>query len=140
MLHLKIACFTSASPKLHLRFTSVLGTFFWRFAETSHIFPDFPVFSSPKVLLATRTCLTQAGASVSNTFWHPVLSGHGRSETTDCHPTGDREPTDCPPHRQSVDGSDFLSLSEEALTNELRLTPFAAKKLLKAREVFLNSP
>ena len=32
---------------------------------------------------ATRTCLTQAGASVSNTFWHPVLSGHGRSETTD---------------------------------------------------------
>ena len=43
-------------------------------------------------------------------------------------------------HRQSVDGSDFLSLSEEALTQELRLTPFAAKKLLKAREDFLNSP
>ena len=43
-------------------------------------------------------------------------------------------------HNQSVDGSDFLSLSEEALTHELRLTPFAAKKLLKAREVFLNSP
>ena len=68
---------------LHLRFTSVRGTFFWRFAETSHVFfrisPYFPV----QVLLATRTCLTQAGASVSNTFWHPVLSGRGRSETTD---------------------------------------------------------
>ena len=43
-------------------------------------------------------------------------------------------------HSQSVDGSDFLSLSQEELTQELRLTPFAAKKLLKAREEFLNSP
>ena len=49
------------------------------------------------MLPATCTCLTQAGARASNTFWHPILGVDSRSETTDCRPTGDGGPTDCPP-------------------------------------------
>ena len=39
---------------------------------------------------------------------------------------------------QGVNGSDFLSLSGETLEKELRCTPFAAKKILGARELFLG--
>ena len=57
----------------------------------------FPVFYNPKVLPATCTCLTQAGARASNTFWHPILGVDSRSETTDCRPTGDRKAAEWSP-------------------------------------------
>ena len=44
----------------------------WALAKA--YFRIFPAFQCLKVLPATRTCLTQAGARASNTFWHPVLS------------------------------------------------------------------
>ena len=34
---------------------------------------------------------------------------------------------------QSVNGADFLALTETELVNDVRVTPFVAKKLLKAR-------
>ena len=39
---------------------------------------------------------------------------------------------------QGVNGSDFLSLTCETFVKELRCTPFAAKKLLRVRDVFLR--
>ena len=38
---------------------------------------------------------------------------------------------------QSVNGSDLLALTEKELVEEVRVTPFVAKKLLKAREMLL---
>lgn len=39
---------------------------------------------------------------------------------------------------QSVDGSDFLTLTEKTLIDDVRCTPFVAKKLLKARTQLLQ--
>ena len=39
---------------------------------------------------------------------------------------------------QGVNGSDFLSLTGETLEKELRCTPFAAKKILGVRQLFLG--
>ena len=39
---------------------------------------------------------------------------------------------------QSVNGADLLALTEKELVDEVRVTPFVAKKLLKAREKFLE--
>ena len=36
-----------------------------------------------------------------------------------------------------VAGADLLELSEEELINSVRLTPFAARKIVKARDSFL---
>ena len=60
-------------------------------------FQIFLVFQGLKVLPATRTCLTQAGASASNTFWHPLWGVESRMENTSCRPISDREPTECLP-------------------------------------------
>ena len=38
---------------------------------------------------------------------------------------------------QSVNGSDLLALTEKELVEEVRVTPFVAKKLLKAWEMLL---
>ena len=43
-------------------------------------------------------------------------------------------------HAQSVHGADFLALTEKELVEEVRATPFVAKKLLSMRTTFLNSP
>ena len=39
---------------------------------------------------------------------------------------------------QSVDGADFLTITEKTLIDDVRCTPFVAKKLLKAREQLLQ--
>ena len=44
-------------------------------------FRIFLVFQILKVLPATRTCLTQAGARASNTFRHPIWVVESRSGT-----------------------------------------------------------
>ena len=41
-------------------------------------------------------------------------------------------------HSQSVNGADFLTLTETQCVSELRLTPFAARKLLQERAAFLK--
>ena len=40
-------------------------------------------------------------------------------------------------YRQGVNGADFLALSESAYVQDLRVTPFVAKKLLKLRAELL---
>ena len=40
-------------------------------------------------------------------------------------------------HGQSVNGKDFLDLSETELVEDLRCTPFAARKLVAARAKYL---
>ena len=39
------------------------------------------LFSGQEVLPATRTCLTQAEARASNTFYYPILGVESRSKT-----------------------------------------------------------
>ena len=39
---------------------------------------------------------------------------------------------------QGFNGSDFLAATGESLVAELRCTPFAARKLLRARDLFLE--
>ena len=41
-------------------------------------------------------------------------------------------------HKQSVNGSDFLSLTQVQLVEELHCSPFAARKLVAARTTFLE--
>ena len=45
------------------------------------LFSDFLVFQILKILPATRTCLTQAGARASHTFRHPIWVVESRSGT-----------------------------------------------------------
>ena len=40
---------------------------------------------------------------------------------------------------QGVNGSDFFSLTCESLVQELRYTPFAAKKLMSVRDTYLKN-
>ena len=40
--------------------------------------------------------------------------------------------------KQGVDGADFLSFTPETIVNELRLSPFVAKKLCKVRAALLQ--
>ena len=40
---------------------------------------------------------------------------------------------------QGVNGSDFFSLTCETLVQELRCTPFAAKKLMSVRDTYLKN-
>ena len=42
-------------------------------------------------------------------------------------------------YAQSVNGADFLDLTEVEFVEELRISPFAAKKLIIARNHFVNA-
>jgi len=43
------------------------------------------------------------------------------------------------PFTSGVAGADLLQLSEQELINDVKLTPFAARKIVKARDSFLVS-
>ena len=43
-------------------------------------------------------------------------------------------------HASGVNGADLLTVDEAALVNDVRLTPFGARKVLRARDVFLAGP
>ncbi len=40
-------------------------------------------------------------------------------------------------HASGVNGADLLALDEAVLVNDVRLTPFGARKVLRARDAFL---
>ena len=43
-------------------------------------------------------------------------------------------------YAQSVNGTDFLALSESDFIHSVKATPFVAKKLVRVRDAFLGVP
>ena len=43
-------------------------------------------------------------------------------------------------YAQSMNGMDFVELSESDFIHSVRVTPFVAKKLVRARDAFLGGP